>query len=504
MLDAGITLEPDRAQLVAKLAKLPLEQWSEKDLAAYKGGMTAGTKGLPMKLVYGSDFPYQGAAEHLGASFENVGLLPSLAHGGLSNVWGAAMLPYADRDISDWPLRIETLAPHYAAALELTGLAGASDGLEKFFPLHSQSAAELRPSEQARQLLKTMEPNKEQLGAAGIYFGRSRVAVQVNSANSHEGCVYCRLCMYGCPYGYIYSSSQSVALFRKNPAFEYQGNVIVVSVREVGDEVEIAGYNRNTHQPLSWRCERVFLAAGAIPTTRILLKSLGAYDQTVHLKDSQYFLFPRMLPKRVKGASRQELHTLSQLFMEIMDADENERVAHLQIYTQSDLINDALSGTLGPLGKVFPPLLKNLQDRMLVAQGFLHSDLSPRIALKLSKGKGEDRFEIVGKENPAARPHVKKIVRKLLRQSRRIGAVPIPIMLKMAEPGRSFHSGGSFPMAKNPQGFQTDVHGILPGWKRVHAVDATVLPSVPATTITLSVMANAHRIGCEMARVSSN
>jgi len=59
-------------------------------------------------------------------------------------------------------------------------------------------------------------------------------------------------------------------------------------------------------------------------------------------------------------------------------------------------------------------------------------------------------------------------------------------------------------MAKNPQGFQTDVHGTLPGWKRVHAVDATVLPSVPATTITLSVMANAHRIGCEMARVSSN
>jgi hypothetical protein len=30
-------------------------------------------------------------------------------------------------------------------------------------------------------------------------------------------------------------------------------------------------------------------------------------------------------------------------------------------------------------------------------------------------------------------------------------------------------------------------------------VDATVLPSVPATTITFSVMANAHRIGWESA-----
>jgi hypothetical protein len=30
-------------------------------------------------------------------------------------------------------------------------------------------------------------------------------------------------------------------------------------------------------------------------------------------------------------------------------------------------------------------------------------------------------------------------------------------------------------------------------------VDATVLPDAPATTITLSVMANAHRIGWETA-----
>ena len=37
------------------------------------------------------------------------------------------------------------------------------------------------------------------------------------------------------------------------------------------------------------------------------------------------------------------------------------------------------------------------------------------------------------------------------------------------------------------------------GWSRVHAVDASVLPSVPATTITFSVMANAHRIGWESA-----
>ena len=52
-------------------------------------------------------------------------------------------------------------------------------------------------------------------------------------------------------------------------------------------------------------------------------------------------------------------------------------------------------------------------------------------------------------------------------------------------------------MSAAPRGFQTDLLGRLPGWQRVHAVDATVFPSIPATTITLSAMANAHRIGWE-------
>jgi len=78
--------------------------------------------------------------------------------------------------------------------------------------------------------------------------------------------------------------------------------------------------------------------------------------------------------------------------------------------------------------------------------------------------------------------------------------MPLPLMLKVAEPGRSFHSGGSFPMTAEPRGFQTDLLGRLPGWKRVHAIDSTVFPSIPATTITFSAMANAHRIGWEVAR----
>ena len=52
-------------------------------------------------------------------------------------------------------------------------------------------------------------------------------------------------------------------------------------------------------------------------------------------------------------------------------------------------------------------------------------------------------------------------------------------------------------MRERPGPLETDRWGRLHGLERVHLLDASVFPSIPATTITLSVMANAHRIASE-------
>jgi hypothetical protein len=40
-------------------------------------------------------------------------------------------------------------------------------------------------------------------------------------------------------------------------------------------------------------------------------------------------------------------------------------------------------------------------------------------------------------------------------------------------------------------------------WTRIHLADGSVLPTVAATTFTLTVMANSHRIVTEALRVDS-
>ena len=458
-------------------------------------GMNPGSAGIPQKLLFGSDYPYRDAERELGVEYGGAGLRASLALGGLSTVWGSAMLPYRQADITDWPITTQVLEPHYRAAVALTGLAAERDGLAELFPLFLDDPARLELSRQAKAMASAMAGNLAVLRANGIHHGRARVAIQ--GAGSAGGCVHCGLCMYGCAYGCIYNSATTVTRWATNPNFKYQPDVVVDSVAESSGSASVRGHRRGTDEPLEFEVDRVYLAAGVVATTGVLLRSLVHRNSPVFLKDSQYFLLPALLMKRVCGVRSEPLHALSQLFVELLDATISPHTVHLQLYTYNDLIGRSVQNMLGPLKRPLDFLARELEGRLVLFQGFVHSADSSQIAVTLTAA---DKLELKPVINPRARETVGKVVRKLLRNSPRLGAVPLPMMLQFAAPGRSFHAGGSFPMRANPNALETDTLGRPGGWKRIHAVDATVFPSVAATTITFTAMANAHRIATETCR----
>jgi len=52
-------------------------------------------------------------------------------------------------------------------------------------------------------------------------------------------------------------------------------------------------------------------------------------------------------------------------------------------------------------------------------------------------------------------------------------------------------------MRESPIKGECDTLGRPKGLKRTHIVDASIFPTIPAPTITFSVMANAHRIASD-------
>jgi choline dehydrogenase-like flavoprotein len=71
-------------------------------------------------------------------------------------------------------------------------------------------------------------------------------------------------------------------------------------------------------------------------------------------------------------------------------------------------------------------------------------------------------------------------------------------LIQFSEPGSGTHCGGSFPMRATPRDeFDTDTLGRPFGWKRTYVLDASILPSIPGTTLAYPVMANAYRIATQ-------
>ena len=88
-----------------------------------------------------------------------------------------------------------------------------------------------------------------------------------------------------------------------------------------------------------------------------------------------------------------------------------------------------------------------------------------------------------------------RVARELLVMGLKTNTLFVPYP-QFSEPGRATHCGGAFPMRSDPRGqFDSDVYGRPFGWKRIFAVDSSVFPSIPGTTIAFNIMANAYRIG---------
>jgi choline dehydrogenase-like flavoprotein len=472
MLDPGVTLEPEREASRMALATRPHGKWPHAERVRR---MPAVSGGVPeFKLVHGSDYPYRYFAGAPSIRIDAAGVTPSHALGGLSNVWGGAMLPYRGSDLAAWPVADTSMSHAYQAVLGYVPLAGRDDALAADWPLYARPAADMPLSRQAARLLGRLEGQR----IPGVAVGRARLAVRASN------CVACGECLNGCPYDLIYSARQELPALLA-AGMHYQPGTSIHAVEESATDARLVARTSAGMQTI--HAERVYLAAGVYGSTGVLMRSLGI--RQAEILDSQYFLLPLLTATRTPHPENEELHTLAQLFMEIEDKRVAPHNVHLQIYGYSTALDTAMASRLGPLRG----LRRLLLERMLVVQGYLHSDYSGKLTAQMT----ENGLVVTPAPHPETRKVLRRVVKRLAGLAGKLKAVPVPPLLQQTPPGRGFHSGGSFPMSESPGRGETDSLGRPPGWRRIHVVDSSVFPNIPAATISLTVMANAWRIGHE-------
>lgn len=483
MYDAGEQMPEAAAAIRESMAGSVPDDWDSRAVTRLNEKGLKERDQVPLKTAFGSDYPYYFDADitESGAS-----ILGSRARGGLSNVWGASILPLNAADMRNWPITPADLEPHYRAVLKWLPHAQIADGLARDYPLYSAYERKLGLSRQAMAMLADLTSSAARLGTAGIRFGRARLAM--------SNCFYCGQCLIGCPYQFIYSTNETLAELEEHPRFRYVPGVQVIELAEHADHVEITAQQDGAKATI--RVSHIFLATGVINTAKLLAPLLGLKE--VIIKDSAYNLIPFLRYERTPKVAFESLFTLPQLFMEIDVPELSSRNVHLQWYSYNDFYQQEMRKTLGWLYKLMPTVFpQQIIERMWTIQGFLHSDDSPDIRMRFSDDYS--RATLSADNNPQARKIFKAVYRKLASYSSMLGGKPLPFFGRVGTPGGSFHAGSSFPMAAHPKGIQSDLLGRPAGLERLHVVDASVLPNIASSTITLSIMANAHRIAAEFA-----
>jgi hypothetical protein len=488
VLDVAYDLEPEREDMVQILAATDPQRWSPDHIdSLFPPPVTSARGGVEKRLCFGSDFPYQ-STNCISYSTTDCKVDISHALGGFGNVWGAAILPFPAHDLSGWPISSADLSDSYKNLSKFVPVSAEVDALRQTFPLHIDKPTALDRSEQTSALLTYLDRHRSTLQNDGVEFGRARVAV--DSSGGPHTCRYCGYCLDGCAYGSLFNPR---LFWRKLEAegLRIHKGCYALEFREQSDGVVLSVIDVRDGSVRQIRTNRVFVGMGTIQTTRFIARSINLINTTIQLHDSQYFFFPFLSYRKAKDVAVR--FTLAELFVEILNPKISDYYVHFQIYGLSKMFRETLKSAM-PSGLRNSFLLDSLASRFYLVQGFLNSADSGHLEMTVASAQPtKDEVHIRGVANPTALRVAKKAQALLRRQLAGFGVVP-PLYLTMVPPGRSFHAGGSFPMGGAHRRFTADLLGRPAGLSRVHILDASILPTGPASTITYTAMANSDRV----------
>jgi len=494
IVDLGLRLEEENAAARDRLAGEDEGSWAAGDLEVVQHQPVAvGGGRLPQKRTYGSDFPFRdlGQQEGLRSPDGDTPPVVSAAFGGFSNVWGAQTMPFSKATFDAWPISLAELGPHYAVALSEMNVSGEDDALGTLFP-HIIPPEPLPPvSERTTAVLSAFARERARVESVGITVGHARVALR------SSGCTRCGLCMTGCPHELIYSASQTFDRLIATGRVSYRSGLMATRVAEddLGPLVVATDMASGTVETL--RADRIFLGCGGLGTTRLVLGSLDRLDRPLELLESVQFLLPAASIHPVPDLRGARDFTLNQFNMVYDDSGTGLDLVQVHFYPN----NPAMEREFPQL--VQRPSLRGLRTavlgRLSVGLGYLPSWASPTITVRATaRGAGALPALTLEREDPTLwPPMLRRFVAAMSKAAPALDLWPILPMISVSKATKSYHFGGTFPLSSAPSGLQTDRLGRLDRWSRIHLIDASTFPTVPATTFTLTIMANAHRIATE-------
>ncbi|MCI0651514.1 MAG: NAD(P)/FAD-dependent oxidoreductase [Planctomycetes bacterium] len=419
-------------------------------------------------------------------------VLESLARGGLGAAWGGVCAYFTDREIEAAGLPLRETRRNYDIITRRIGISG---------PRTSPAVQEApRPDHHTEALLAAFAERAAGFETLGFELVRSHLALLTAPLGGRAACRYTDMHHYADPGGSVYRPQYTLEELRRWKHFRHESGWIVERVQEREDSVEVHA-RRNRGGALgeghAFRARRAIIAAGAVGTARILLRSFRLAGIKLPFLTKRQQLIACLHPRMLGRSGAAERIGLCQLQLNEREAAETRRLRICaQIYSYRSFLLCRLLSALPVAAPEALEMLALLTPSVVIADVRFPALRHPGGSLWLADGATESEATLrIAMEAERPAPGESGAAMRLRRALRTLGLLPLR---KMRPPlGSTTHYGGTVPFAEptRQDPLASAPNGKLLQGRHIYVADASLLRCLPASATTLTIMANANRIG---------
>lgn len=422
----------------------------------------------------------------------------SFAKGGLANGWGANAVSYDADDIRDWPVLHAEMDAAYRSVYARVPVAGPQDDdlsphLASVYP--SQAPVALTGPD--RRLLDVYRARRASLARAGVKLGLARLAV-VTEPGRDDACDRCNRCLWGCPRGAIYNPVLTTLRdCERHAGYRYVSGRQVLSLR-VRDGAAAAIRYRDVasgevhEQP----CGAVFLAAGALQTGAIFLRTLVAarHDvapETAGLLDTTVVKIPFLSLRSIGAATEPRAFQFNRLLIGLTGCPPPwPQYLHGELLHLTSLVYHPLIERMPLDSRSSARLFFALRSALGVVTLFFPDRITAGNRQRLLGTQDDAPVQLSYREPPEKEAFIEQSIARARAALWQLGCIPRPAVRSPS--GGGIHYAGTVPMGEGPARCDADGRSNL--LRNVYVADGAAFPSLPSKSITMSLAAHATRV----------
>lgn len=322
VFDIGDIAESSVIKFKKKLSKKNPSSWSNEDISKMENFNNIKNK-IVRKLFFGSSFLYKDLDN------SNNSLTYTSALGGYSNVWSASALIPTESDLTSWPKESIPTYEDYLNVCKNIPYSGYDDNLKKLFKHPSDINFKIR---YPKNIIKLKE-KIDLINDKNFFSGYARYFVNVGEKNNKNSCKYCGFCMTGCAYDSIFNSGNIINKLNVEKKIILKKKYTLQKFLK--DKKKITLIFDNDTKVKIFHFDKVFIGAGSLNTTKIIVNSLNLYEDNIKFKYATYAVAPMLYYNNKFNWPRK--NTLSPIFLEFKNKKIRNWI-HCQINEPNEIV----------------------------------------------------------------------------------------------------------------------------------------------------------------------